>query len=197
MTSSRRTFVAGASAAALSGKAAFAQKSYEDGITDTEIRIGNTNPYSGPASAYAAIGKTIDAYFRSVNEAGGINGRKVKFISMDDGYVPSKTVEVVREMVESAKIFALFQSLGTPCNSAIQKYMNTRKVPQLYVATGASKWGDPRNFPWTMGYQPDYHTEAVIYARHVLANVKDAKIGVLSQNDDYGRDYVGGLKEGL
>ncbi len=197
MKSSRRSFVAGASAAALSGKAAFAQNKYEDGVSDTEIRIGNTNPYSGPASAYAAIGKTIDAYFKSVNEAGGINGRKVKFISMDDGYVPSKTVEVVREMVESAKIFALFQPLGTPCNNAIQKYMNTRKVPQLFVATGASKWGDPANFPWTMGYQPDYHTEAVIYARHALATVKDAKIGVLSQNDDYGRDYVGGLKEGL
>ncbi len=197
MKTSRRTFVAGASAVAFSGKAAFAQKKYEDGVTDTEIRIGNTNPYSGPASAYAAIGKTIDTYFKSVNEAGGINGRKVRFISMDDGYVPSKTVEVVRQMVESDKIFALFQPLGTPCNNAIQKYMNTRKVPQLYVATGASKWGDPANFPWTMGYQPDYHTEAVIYARHCLANVKDAKIGVLSQNDDYGRDYVGGLKEGL
>jgi branched-chain amino acid transport system substrate-binding protein len=198
MKTGRRRFIGTASAAAaFSGKVAFAQKKYEDGVTDTEIKIGNTNPYSGPASAYAAIGKTIDTYFKSVNEAGGINGRKVKFISMDDGYVPSKTVEVVREMVESAKIFALFQPLGTPCNNAIQKYMNTRKVPQLYVATGASKWGDPKNFPWTMGYQPDYHTEAVIYARHALANVKDAKIGVLSQNDDYGRDYVGGLKEGL
>ena len=155
MKTSRRTFVGGASAAVFSGKVAFAQKKYEDGVTDTEIRIGNTNPYSGPASAYAAIGKTIDTYFKSVNESGGINGRKVKFISMDDGYVPSKTVEVVRQMVESDKIFALFQPLGTPCNNAIQKYMNTRKVPQLFVATGASKWGDPANFPWTMGYQPD------------------------------------------
>ena len=174
-----------------------AQKKYDDGASDTEIRIGNTNPYSGPASAYAAIGKTIDTYFKAVNEAGGINGRKVKFISLDDGYVPSKTVELVRQMVEQDKIFALFQSLGTPCNTAIHKYMNQKKVPQLYVATGASKWGDPKNFPWTMGFQPDYHTEAVIYAQHALANVKDARIGVLSQNDDYGRDYLGGLKEGL
>jgi len=192
----RRTFVGGASAALLASPA-IAQKKYDEGASDTEIKIGNTNPYSGPASAYAVIGKTIDAYFKAVNEAGGINGRKIKFISMDDGYVPSKTVEVVRQMVESDKIFALFQSLGTPCNSAIHKYMNQRKVPQLYVATGASKWGDPKNFPWTMGFQPDYHTEAVIYAKHILANVKDAKIGVLHQNDDYGRDYLGGFKEGL
>ena len=192
-------FVGGGSAAALlaGSTRSFAQKKYDEGASDTEIRIGNTNPYSGPASAYAAIGKTIDTYFRSVNETGGINGRKVKFISLDDGYSPPKTVEMVRQMVEQDKIFALFQSLGTPCNTAIHKYMNTRKVPQLFVATGASKWGDPQHFPWTMGFQPDYHTEAVIYAKHALANVKDAKIGVLSQNDDYGRDYVGGLKDGL
>ena len=193
----RRTFVGGASAALLASPAVRAQKKYDDGASDTEIKIGNTNPYSGPASAYAAIGKTIDTFFKVVNDAGGVNGRKIKFITLDDGYVPSKTVELVRQMVEGDKIFALFQSLGTPCNTAIHKYMNTRKVPQLYVATGASKWGDPKNFPWTMGFQPDYHTEAVIYAHHCLANVKDAKIGVLSQNDDYGRDYVGGLKEGL
>jgi len=192
-------FVGGGSAAALlaGSTAGFAQKKYDDGASDTEIRIGNTNPYSGPASAYAAIGKTIDTYFKSVNEAGGINGRKVKFISLDDGYVPSKTVEMVRQMVENDKIFALFQSLGTPCNTAIHKYMNTKKVPQLFVATGASKWGDPQHFPWTMGFQPDYHTEAIIYAKHALANVKDAKIGVLHQNDDYGRDYLDGLKKGL
>jgi branched-chain amino acid transport system substrate-binding protein len=180
-----------------SSGAARAQKKYDDGASDTEIKIGNTNPYSGPASAYAVIGKTFDAYWKAVNEAGGINGRKVKFISLDDGYVPSKTVEVVRQMVEQDKIFALFQPLGTPCNSAIHKYMNQKKVPQLYVATGASKWGDPKNFPWTMGFQPDYHTEAVIYAKHILGNVKDAKIGVLHQNDDYGRDYLNGFKEGL
>jgi branched-chain amino acid transport system substrate-binding protein len=176
---------------------AFAQKKYDDGVTDTEIKIGNTNPYSGPASSYAAIARTIDAYFKAVNEAGGINGRKIKFISLDDGYSPPKTVEVVRQLVEQDKIFALFQPLGTPCNTAIHKYMNQRKVPQLFVATGASKWGDPKNFPWTMGFQPDYHTEAVIYAKHILANVKDAKIAVLMQNDDYGKDYWEGLKEGL
>ena len=202
MKTNRRHFMAGAagvSTAALLGTApaVLAQKKYDDGASDIEIKIGNTNPYSGPASAYAAIGKTIDTYFKSVNEAGGINGRKVKFISLDDGYVPSKTVELVRQMVEGDKIFALFQSLGTPCNTAIHKYMNSKKVPQLYVATGASKWGDPKNFPWTMGFQPDYHTEAVIYAKHALTTVKDPKIGVLIQNDDFGRDYLGGLKEGL
>ena len=202
MKTNRRHFMAGAagvSTAALLGTApaVHAQKKYDDGASDTEIKIGNTNPYSGPASAYAAIGKTIDTYFKSVNEAGGINGRKVKFISLDDGYVPSKTVELVRQMVEGDKIFALFQSLGTPCNTAIHKYMNSKKVPQLYVATGASKWGDPKNFPWTMGFQPDYHTEAVIYAKHALTTVKEPKIGVLIQNDDFGRDYLGGLKEGL
>jgi branched-chain amino acid transport system substrate-binding protein len=191
--------VGGVSALALASgsTSAFAQKKYDDGVTDTEIKIGNTNPYSGPASSYAAIARTIDAYFKAVNEAGGINGRKIKFISLDDGYSPPKTVEVVRQLVEQDKIFALFQSLGTPCNTAIHKYMNQKKVPQLYVATGASKWGDPKNFPWTMGFQPDYHTEAVIYAKHILANVKDAKIAVLHQNDDYGRDYLGGFKEGL
>jgi branched-chain amino acid transport system substrate-binding protein len=199
MDTTRRGFVGGASALALfsGSSAAFAQKKYDDGASDTEIKIGNTNPYSGPASSYAAIAKTIDAYFKSVNDAGGINGRKIKFISLDDGYSPPKTVEMVRQLVEQDKIFALFQSLGTPCNTAIHKYMNQKKVPQLYVATGASKWGDPKNFPWTMGFQPDYHTEGVIYAKHALANVKDAKIAVLHQNDDYGRDYLGGFKEGL
>jgi branched-chain amino acid transport system substrate-binding protein len=199
MGATRRGFVGGASALALfsGSSAALAQKKYDDGATDTEIKIGNTNPYSGPASSYAAIAKTIDAYFKAINEAGGINGRKIKFISLDDGYSPPKTVEVVRQLVEQDKIFALFQSLGTPCNTAIHKYMNQKKVPQLYVATGASKWGDPKNFPWTMGFQPDYHTEGVIYAKHALANVKDAKIAVLHQNDDYGRDYLGGFKEGL
>ena len=199
MDTTRRGFVGGASALALlsGSSAAFAQKKYDDGASDTEIKIGNTNPYSGPASSYAAIAKTIDAYFKSINDSGGVNGRKIKFISLDDGYSPPKTVEMVRQLVEQDKIFALFQSLGTPCNTAIHKYMNQKKVPQLYVATGASKWGDPKNFPWTMGFQPDYHTEGVIYAKHALANVKDAKIAVLHQNDDYGRDYLGGFKEGL
>ncbi len=199
MRSNRRTFLGGASAAALlsSVRVASAQKKYDEGVSDTEIKIGNTNPYSGPASSYAAIAKTIAAYFKSVNEAGGINGRKVNFISLDDGYNPAKTVEDVRQLVEQDRIFALFQSLGTPCNTAIHKYMNQKKVPQLYVATGASKWGDPKNFPWTMGFQPDYHTEAVIYAKHILANIKDARIAVLMQNDDYGRDYFDGMKQGL
>ena len=199
MKTNRRTFVAGVSAAAvLSGsRVAFAQKKYDDGATDKEIKIGNTNPYSGPASAYGVIGKTIDAYWKTVNEAGGINGRMVKFITLDDGYVPSKTVEVVRQLVEQEKVLCVFQTLGTPTNTAIHKYMNQKKVPQLFVATGASKWGKPKDFPWTMGYQPDYHTEAVIYAKHMLANVKDAKIGVLMQNDDYGKDYYEGLRDGL
>ncbi|HLG47889.1 MAG TPA: ABC transporter substrate-binding protein [Reyranella sp.] len=199
MKTNRRTFVAGASAAALlTGKSvAFAQKKYSDGASDTEIKIGHTNPYSGPASAYGVIGKTIQAYWKSVNEAGGINGRKVNFITYDDGYSPPKTVELVRQLVEQDKVLCTFNTLGTPTNTAIHKYMNAKKVPQLFVATGASKWGDPQHFPWTMGYQPDYHTEAVIYAKHLLANVKDPKIGVLMQNDDYGKDYWEGMKDGL
>jgi branched-chain amino acid transport system substrate-binding protein len=195
----RRTFVAGVSAAAvLSGsRVAFAQKKYDDGASDTEIKIGHTNPYSGPASSYGVIGKTIANYWKSVNEAGGINGRKINFISLDDGYNPSKTVECVRQLVEQDKVLCTFNTLGTPCNTAIHKYMNQKKVPMLFVATGASKWGNPKEFPWTMGYQPDYHTEGVIYAKHLLANVKDPKIAVLMQNDDYGKDYWNGFKEGL
>ena len=198
MRTSRRGFVGGVSALALASgsTSAFAQKKYDDGVTDTEIKIGNTNPYSGPASAMPDR-QDDRRLLQGVNEAGGINGRKIKFLSLDDGYSPPKTVEIVRQLVEQDKIFALFQPLGTPCNTAIHKYMNQKKVPQLFVATGASKWGDPKNFPWTMGFQPDYHTEGVIYAKHILANVKDAKIAVLHQNDDYGRDYLGGFKEGL
>jgi branched-chain amino acid transport system substrate-binding protein len=184
--------------ALLSGsRAAFAQKKYDNGATDAEIKLGHCGPYSGPASAYGVIGKGIEAYWKSVNDAGGINGRKVNFITLDDGYSPAKTVEVVRQLVEQDKVLCLFNTLGTPSNTAIQKYMNQKKVPQLYVATGASKWGKPKDFPWTMGYQPDYHTEAVIYAKHIQANVKDAKVGVLMQNDDFGKDYVDGFKEGL
>ena len=184
--------------ALLSGsRAAFAQKKYDNGATDAEIKLGHCGPYSGPASAYGVIGKGIEAYWKSVNEAGGINGRKVNFITLDDGYSPAKTVEVVRQLVEQDKVLCLFNTLGTPSNTAIQKYMNQKKVPQLYVATGASKWGKYKEFPWTMGYQPDYHTEAVIYAKHILANVKDAKVGVLMQNDDFGKDYLDGFKEGL
>jgi branched-chain amino acid transport system substrate-binding protein len=184
--------------ALLSGsRAAFAQKKYDNGATDTEIKLGHAGPYSGPASAYGVIGKGIEAYWKSVNEGGGINGRKINFVTLDDGYNPAKTVEVVRQLVEQDKVLCLFNTLGTPSNTAIQKYMNQKKVPQLYVATGASKWGRPKEFPWTMGYQPDYHTEAVIYAKHLLANVKDAKVGVLMQNDDFGKDYLDGFKEGL
>jgi branched-chain amino acid transport system substrate-binding protein len=176
---------------------ALAQKKYDPGASDTEIKIGNTNPYSGPASAYGLIGKTIDAYFKKVNAEGGINGRKVNFISYDDGYSPPKAVEQVRKLVESDEVLLVFQPLGTPSNTAIQKYMNSKKVPQLFVATGATKWGDPKNFPWTMGWQPTYQAEGQIYAKYVMKNHPNAKIAILFQNDDYGKDYVKGLKDGL
>jgi len=182
---------------ALAQSAAYAQKKYDPGASDTEIRIGNTNPYSGPASAYGTIGKAIAAYFRMVNEQGGVNGRKVNFISYDDGYSPPKTVEMVRKLVEQDQVLFVFQTLGTPSNTAIHKYMNARKVPQLHVATGATKWNDPKNHPWTMGWQPNYQTEGQVYARHILQTKPDAKIGILYQNDDYGKDYVKGLKDGL
>ncbi len=199
MKSNRRTFMGGVSATALlsSSGVAFAQKKYDDGASDTEIKIGHTNPYSGPASAYGVIGKTIQAYWKSVNDTGGVNGRKINFITLDDGYNPAKTVECIRQLVEQDKVLCTFNTLGTPTNTAIHKYMNQKKVPMLFVATGASKWGNPKEFPWTIGYQPDYHTEAVIYAKHILANVKDAKIAVLMQNDDYGKDYYEGLRDGL
>ena len=184
-------------AAAFASPAVFAQKKYDPGATDTEIKIGNTNPYSGPASAYGTIGKTIGAYFKMVNEQGGVNGRKVNFISYDDGYSPPKTVEMARKLVEQDQVLFVFQTLGTPCNTAIHKYMNMAKVPQLHVATGATKWNDPKNFPWTMGWQPNYQTEGRIYAAHILETKPDAKIGILFQNDDYGKDYVKGLKDGL
>src|SRR2546430_13821272 len=176
---------------------ALAQKKYDPGASDKEIRVGNPTPSSGPASAYGAIGKSIAAYFRMVNDRGGINGRKLNFISYDDGYSPPKTVEMARKLVEQDEVLLLFQSLGTPSNTAIHKYMNLRKVPQLHVATGATKWNDPKNFPWTMGWQPNYQTEAQIYARHILKTRPDAKIAVLYQNDDYGKDYLKGLKDGL
>jgi branched-chain amino acid transport system substrate-binding protein len=184
-------------AAALAAPIAHAQKKYDPGASDTEIRIGNTNPYSGPASAYGAIGKSIAAYFRMVNDQGGINGRKVNFITYDDGYSPPKTVEMVRKLVEQDQVLFVFQTLGTPSNTAIHKYMNARKVPQMHVATGATKWNDPKNHPWTMGWQPNYQTEGQVYARHIMRTKPDAKIGILFQNDDYGKDYVKGLKDGL
>jgi branched-chain amino acid transport system substrate-binding protein len=176
---------------------AAAQKKYDPGATDTEIKIGNINPYSGPASAYGTIGKTIDAFFKKVNAEGGINGRKINFISYDDGYSPPKAVEQARKLVESDEVLLIFQSLGTPSNTAIQKYMNAKQVPQLFVATGATKWGDPKNFPWTMGWQPSYQSESHIYAQYILKNHPNGKIGILYQNDDYGKDYVKGLKDGL
>ncbi len=194
--------IAIASAAALavlaaSCSGALAQKKYDTGATDTEIKIGNIMPYSGPASAYGVIGKTEAAYFKKINDAGGINGRKINFISYDDSYSPPKTVEQARKLVESDEVLFIFNSLGTPPNSAIHKYMNAKKVPQLFVATGATKWNDPKDFPWTMGWQPSYQSEARIYAKYILREKPNAKIAILYQNDDYGKDYVKGLKDGL
>jgi len=182
--------------AAISGSA-LAQKKYDPGATDTEIKIGNIMPYSGPASAYGVIGKTEEAYFKRINAEGGINGRKINFISYDDGYSPPKAVEQARKLVESDEVLLVFNPLGTPSNSAIQKYLNGKKVPQLFVATGATKWNDPKNFPWTMGWQPSYQSEARIYAKYLMKEKPDAKIGVLFQNDDFGKDYLKGLKDGL
>jgi branched-chain amino acid transport system substrate-binding protein len=167
------------------------------GVTATEIKIGNTNPYSGPASAYGTIGKALGAYFKKVNDEGGINGHKVNYISYDDAYSPPKAVEMVRKLVEQDQVAALFQTLGTPTNTAIHKYVNQQKIPHLFVATGATKWNDPKNFPWTMGWQPNYQTEGRIYASYILKNIPDAKIGILYQNDDYGKDYRKGLHDGL
>ncbi len=176
---------------------AWAQKKYSPGADDTTIKVGNIMPYSGPASAYSAIGKAEAAYFRLINDQGGINGRKIEFISYDDGYSPPKAVEMTRKLVEQDEVLLVFQPLGTPSNTAIRKYLNTKKVPQLFVATGASIWDDPKNYPWTMGWQPNYHTEGRIYGQHVVATKPDAKIAILYQNDDSGRDYVKGFKEGL
>jgi branched-chain amino acid transport system substrate-binding protein len=177
--------------------AALAQKKYDTGASDSEIKIGNIMPYSGPASAYGVIGKTEAAYFNKINAEGGINGRKIRFISYDDGYSPPKTVEQARKLVESDEVLLIFNPLGTAPNSAIQKYMNARKVPQLFVATGATKWNDPKDFPWTMGWQPSYQSEARIYAKYLMKEKPDGKISVLYQNDDFGKDYLKGLKDGL
>jgi branched-chain amino acid transport system substrate-binding protein len=176
---------------------AFAQKKYDTGATDTEIKLGNIMPYSGPASAYGVIGKIEDAYFKMINEQGGINGRKIQFISYDDGYSPPKAVEQARKLVESDEVLFLFGPLGTPSNSAIQKYLNTKKVPQLFVATGATKFGDYKDFPWTMGWQPPYQSEGRIYAKYLLKETPDAKIAIMYQNDDFGKDLLKGLKDGL
>ncbi len=179
----------------LATQGALAQKKYDTGATDTEIKIGNVEAYSGPASAYGAIGKTEDAYFKMINDQGGVNGRKINFISYDDGYSPPKTVEQVRKLIESDEVFLIFNALGTPTQTAVQKYQNSKKVPQLFVATGASKWNDPKDFPWTMGFQPSYRVEARIFAKYIMKNKPGAKVAVFYQNDDFGKDYVAGLKD--
>ena len=186
-----------AAAAAMTATAADAQKRYDPGASDTEIRIGNIMPYSGPASSYGVIGKTEAAYFEKINAEGGINGRKIRFISYDDAYSPPKAIEQARKLVESDEVLLIFQPLGTPSNSAIQKYMNAKKVPQMFVATGATKWGDPKDFPWTMGWQPNYQSEARIYAKYILDHFPNGRIAVFWQNDDAGRDQVKGLRDGL
>jgi ABC-type branched-subunit amino acid transport system substrate-binding protein len=194
----RRSVLAAApSALALAGLPARAQTQYDPGVTDTEIKVGNIMPYSGPASAYGTTGKSEAAFFKMLNEEGGINGRKIQFISYDDGYSPPKTVEQARKLVEQDGVLLIFNSLGTPTNTAIQKYLNQKKVPHLFLATGATKWNDPEHFPWTMGWAPNYQIESHIYANYILEHHKGAKIGILYQNDDYGKDYVKGLKDGL
>jgi ABC-type branched-subunit amino acid transport system substrate-binding protein len=176
---------------------ASAQKKYDPGASDTEIKIGQTMPYSGPASSYGVIGKVQAAFFKQLNEQGGVNGRKINFISLDDGYSPPKTVEMVRRLVEQDEVLLLMGTLGTPPNSAIHKYVNTKKMPHMFLATGASKWNDPQNFPWTIGFNPNYNSEGKLYGQHILATKPNAKIAVLMQNDDYGKDYFNGFKEGL
>ena len=189
--------VSAIAALAMTSGNALAQKKYDTGASDTEIKIGNIMPYSGPASAYGVIGKMEEAYFKMINEQGGINGRKISFISYDDGYSPPKAVEQARKLVESDEVLVVFGPLGTPSNSAIQKYLNAKKVPQLFVATGATKFGEPKEFPWTIGWQPAYQSEARVYAKYLLANKPDAKIAVMYQNDDFGKDILKGLKDGL
>jgi branched-chain amino acid transport system substrate-binding protein len=184
-------------AIALSASSAYAQKKYDTGATDTEIKVGQTNPFSGPASAYATIGKTQAAYIKMINDQGGVNGRKINLIQYDDAYSPPKAVEQVRKLVESDEVLLTFQILGTPSNAAVQKYLNTKKVPQLFAATGASKFTDPKNFPWTMGFNPNYFVEGRIYGQYVIKNYPNAKIGILYQNDDLGKDYLNGIKAGL
>jgi len=199
MHSSRQRRIAALATAviALTSGTALAQKKYDTGATDTEITIGNIMPYSGPASAYGVIGKTEEAYFNKINTEGGINGRKIKFVTYDDSYSPPKAVEQVRKLVESDEVLLVFNPLGTPSNTAIQKYLNAKKIPQLFVATGATKWNDPKDFPWTMGWQPSYQSEAHIYAKYLMKEKPDAKIAVLFQNDDFGKDYLKGLKDAL
>ncbi|MGJ4939934.1 ABC transporter substrate-binding protein [Bradyrhizobium sp. HKCCYLS1011] len=189
------SFAAAAAFTVLASQAALAQKKYDPGVTDTEIKIGNVEAYSGPASAYGIIGKTEDAYFKMINDQGGINGRKINFVSYDDGYSPPKTVEQIRKLIESDEVFLVFNALGTPTQTAVQKYHNAKKVPQLFLATGASKWNDPKDFPWTMGFQPSYRVEARIFAKYILKAKPDAKVAIFYANDDFGKDYLAGIKE--
>ncbi|HEY3791932.1 MAG TPA: ABC transporter substrate-binding protein [Bradyrhizobium sp.] len=196
MHNKKLTLLAAATAlTVLATQSAFAQKKYDTGASDTEIKIGNVEAYSGPASAYGVIGKTEEAYFKMINDQGGINGRKITWISYDDGYSPPKTVEQIRKLIESDEVLLVFNALGTPTQSAVQKYQNNKKVPQLFLATGASKWNDPKDFPWTMGYQPSYRVEARIFAKYIMKTKPDAKVAVFYQNDDFGKDYVAGLKD--
>ena len=194
----RRSILAAApSVLAFAALPARAAKQYGPGVTDTEIKIGNTGPYSGPASSYGTIPKSTAAYYRMVNEKGGVNGRKINFISYDDAYSPPKTVEQVRKLVEQDNVLLVASPLGTPTNSAIWHYMNQKKVPQLFVATGATKWDDPKHYPWTIGWQPNYQGEGRVYASYIMEHKPDGKIGVLYQNDDFGKDYLKGVKDGL
>jgi ABC-type branched-subunit amino acid transport system substrate-binding protein len=197
VSATRFTPIILAVAATVMAAPANAEKKYDPGATDTEIKIGNIMPYSGPASSYGVIGKSEAAYFNKINAEGGINGRKIKFISYDDAYSPPKAIEQARKLVESDEVLLIFQPLGTPSNAAIQKYMNARKVPQLFVASGATKWGDPKHFPWTMGFQPNYQSEGRIYAKYILEHFPNGKIAVFWQNDDAGKDQVKGLRDGL
>ncbi|MCX7320945.1 MAG: ABC transporter substrate-binding protein [Hyphomicrobiales bacterium] len=197
VTSKRLSLAAAAVLLAASSTAVLAQKKYDTGASDTEIKIGNIVPYSGPASAYGAVGKAQAAYFKMINDKGGINGRMVNYISYDDAYSPPKAVEQTRKLVESDEVLLMFSALGTPSNTAIHKYLNAKKVPQLFLATGATKWNDPKHFPWTMGYLPSYQSEGRIYAQYLLKEKPGAKVGVLYQNDDFGKDYLKGLKDGF
>jgi ABC-type branched-subunit amino acid transport system substrate-binding protein len=190
-------FAGTAVAIALSASSAYAQKKYDSGATDTEIKIGQTVPFSGPASAYASIGKAQAAYFKMINDQGGVNGRKFNLIQYDDAYSPPKAVEQVRKLVEDDEVLLTFQIIGTPSNAAVQKYLNAKKVPQMFAATGASKFTDPKNFPWTLGFNPNYFVEGRIYGQYILKEHPDAKVGVLYQNDDLGKDYLNGIKAGL
>src|SRR6195952_1928265 len=192
-----RLVTASAIAVALSASSATAQKKYDTGATDTEIKIGQTVPFSGPASAYATIGKAQAAYIKMINDQGGVNGRKINLIQYDDAYSPPKAVEQVRKLVESDEVLLTFQIIGTPSNAAVQKYLNSKKVPQLFAATGASKFTDPKNFPWTMGFNLNYFVEGRIYGQYIIREYPNAKIGILYQNDDLGKDYLNGMKAGL